>query len=498
FCDAGGTSNWQQIQTLVVFHNFSFSFHNNFTNMKVIEQSKVSPPPNSVPSPTILPLTFFDFPWFYCHPIHRIFFYHFPHPTHHFLQTTLPILKHSLSLTLQHFFPFSSNIIIPQNSQDAPYIRYLDTDSLSFTVAESSGDFNLLISDSQDAQNWHPLVPNLPPPSTEQNNTRVIPIMAIQVTVMPNSGFSICLTFNHVAADGKSLHHFMKFWASVSKNRANNNDISLEQSLSLHLDLPSHERDRVKDPKGLKQIYLEELQDFDSKNMEFTGLVRDSYVNKIRTTLVLSFEQVQKLKKWVAEKCKDSHGTQHVSTFVVTSSLIWFCMIKSEQNEGDYVDDLCYFVFLADCRDSPEFSLPKTYFGNCISSLIVAVKRDELVGKNGIVAAAKGIEKKIRDFKSNALLGAESLMSDYRDLSKPGTSLVIVAGSPKLAVYETDFGWGKPKKSDAVHLDSSGSISLSDCRDGGNGIEIGLALERSRMTDFISIFQEQLDNICSM
>jgi hypothetical protein len=91
---------------------------------------------------------------------------------------------------------------------------------------------------------------------------------------MPNSGFSICLTFNHIAADGKSLHHFMKFWASVSKNRANNkNNSSLEQSLSMPLDLPSHKRDRVKDPKGLKQIYLGELQDFDSKNLEFAGLV---------------------------------------------------------------------------------------------------------------------------------------------------------------------------------------------------------------------------------
>ncbi|GAU17027.1 hypothetical protein TSUD_105260 [Trifolium subterraneum] len=475
--------------------------------MKVIEQSQVSPPPNSVPSPTILPLTFFDFPLFYCHPIHRIFFYHFPHPTHHFLQTTLPILKHSLSLTLQHFFPFSSNLIIPKNSQDAPYIRYLNTDALSFTVAESLADFNLLISDSQDAQNWHPLVPNLPPSSTEQNNTRVIPIMAIRVTVMPNSGLSICLTFNHVAADGKSLHHFMKFWASVSKNRANNNDLSLKQSLPMPLDLPSHERDRVKDPKGLKHIYLKELQYFDSENLESTGLVRDSCVNKIRTTLVLSFEQVQKLKKWVSDKCKDSHGTQHVSsTFVVTSSLIWFCMIKLEESErksdqGDcvaVVEDLCYFAFHADCRDNAEFSLPKTYFGNCIASYCVVLKRDELVGKNGIVVASNGIEKKIRDFKSDALLGAESLMSEYRKLSKPGTSLVVVAGSPKLAVYETDFGWGKPKKSDAVHLDSSGSISLSDCRDGGNGIEIGLALERSRMTNFISIFQEQLDNICSL
>lgn len=484
--------------------NTNITHETKFT-MKVIEHSQVAPPPNSVPSPTILPLTFFDIPWFYCHPVKRIFFYHFPHPTHHFLQTTLPILKHSLSLTLQHFFPFSSNLIIPPNSLNTPpYIRYLDEDSLSFTVAESSADFNILVSDSQDAQNWHHLVPNLPPPRTEQDNIRVIPIMAIQVTVLPNSGLSICLSYNHLAADGKSLHHFMKFWASLSKAIAtNNNNLSLEYSPPL--DLPSHERDRVKDLKGLILVYLQELEDSESNDMEFAGLVQDSYVNKIRTTLVLSYEQVQKLKKWVTDKCKESYRIQHLSTFVVTSSLIWFCMIKSEEgdkksDQGDCVDvdDHCYFVFLADCRDSGEFSLPKTYFGNCLASYIVAVKRDELIGKNGIVVASIGIEKKIRDFKSDALLGAETLMSDYREISKPGKSVTVVAGSPKLAVYETDFGWGKPKKSDAVHLDSSGSISLSDCRDGGGGIEVGLALERSGMTNFINIFQEQLDNICSM
>ncbi|PNY12492.1 anthocyanin 5-aromatic acyltransferase-like protein [Trifolium pratense] len=512
--------------------------------MKVIEQSQVAPPPSSLPSPTTLPLTVFDNTWFYCrYPAKRIFFYHFPHPTHHFLQTSLPILKHSLSLTLQHFFPFSSNLIIPSDCQTEPYIRYLDTDSLCFTVAESSADFNLLISDSQDAKIWHSLVPNLPPPSTEQNNTQVIPIMAIQITIMPNSGLSICLAFKHVAADGKSLHHFMKFWASVSKNRANNkNNSSLEHSLPL--DLPSHERHTILNaPKDPKIIYLQETQDYVLEKVEFADLIPDVYPKNVRTCLVLSHEQVQKLKKWIVDKCIET--THYMSTFVVTCSLIWCCMVKSEQSDqGDVVDDLCNFLFFADCRGRPEFSLSKTYFGNCLASYIVVVKRDELVGNNGIVVAANGINRKIRDFKSDAALGSETLMLDYRelfipgksilvvagspkhavyetdfgwgkpkksdkvhhvsctislsdcrdggsgieiglalerDLTKPGTSLVVVAGSPKFAVYETDFGWGKPKKSDTVHLDSSGSISLSDCRDGGNGIEIGLALERTTL-----------------
>jgi len=105
---------------------------------------------------------------------------------------------------------------------------------------------------------------------------------------------------------------------------------------------------------------------------------------------------------------------------------------------------------------------------------------------------------KIRDFKNDALLGAETLISDYMESSKPGKFVVGIAGSPRFDVYETDFGWGKPKKSDAVHLDSSSSISisLSDCRDGGGGIQVGLVLEETQMANFIKIFQQELDQIC--
>ncbi|KAJ1395864.1 Transferase [Sesbania bispinosa] len=417
------------------------------STVKILDLCQVGPPPASLPS-TTLPLTFFDLPWLHCRPAKRIFFYHFPHPTHHFLQTTLPILKHSLSLTFQHFFPFAGNLIIPpQPHHHVPYIRYLPGDSVSFTVAESTADFNLLISDSpQDVRNWHPLVPTLPSPRTDDDGTRVIPLMAIQVTILPCYGLSICATFSHVAADGKSLHHFMKYWASVSK--ANGDLTPLEGTLSL----PFHDRDRVKDPKGLKLVYLRE-------SMKFEGFVRDVYTNKVRATFVLSHERVEKVKKWISLKCASSYasGTPHVSTFVVTCSLVWVCMIKSEQRNVNCVakgcDELCYMVFVADCRDSPEFALPSTYFGNCLASLIPAVKRGEIVGENGIVVAANAIGRKIRDFKSDAMGGAETLMSDFRELGKPGKSVLVVAGSPKLGVYETDFGWGNPKKSEAVHLD---------------------------------------------
>ncbi|CAJ1956464.1 unnamed protein product [Sphenostylis stenocarpa] len=460
--------------------------------VKTLEQSGVSPLPS--PSPTTLPLTFFDVQYFYCHPFQRIFFYEFPHPTHHFLQTALPILKHSLSLSLHHFFPYASNLIVPPQPH-LSHIRYLPGDSLSFTVAESTADFTLLTSDSpQDVRNWHPLVPTLPSPRAEQDGIRVFPLMAIQVTVFPNSGFSICLTFNHLAGDGKSLHHFVKFWASLCK--AGGDFASLETSLPL----PSHEKDKVLDPKGLKLIYFQELEHGESQSMEFSGLVRDLSTNKVRFTVVLTRQQIEKLKKWVSLKCASyDSGLLHISSFVVTCSLIWICMIRSEESKSDSLsqqsDEFCHLMFHADCRDRPEFSLSSTYFGNCLASFFVRIKRSELVRENGIVGAAEAIEREIRYFKSHPFRDAETLMSDYIELGKPGKSVLIIAGSPKLGVYQTDFGWGKPKKCAAAYIESSGSISLSDCREEKGGIEVGLALERTRMSKFTNLFEEKLCDI---
>ncbi|TKY48820.1 Coumaroyl-CoA:anthocyanidin 3-O-glucoside-6''-O-coumaroyltransferase 1 [Spatholobus suberectus] len=307
------------------------------------------------------------------------------------VQTALPILKYSLSLTLQHFFLFAANLIVPPQPR-LSHFRYLDDNSLSFTVAESTTDFTLLTSDSpQDVRNWHPLIPTLSPPRVEQHGTRVNPLVVIQVTVLPNSGFSICLTFNHLVGDGRSLHHFMKFWASLCKARG---DMA---SLGTPLSLPSHERDRVKDPKGLKLVYLQELENHESQSMELTTIMPDVFTDEVRSTLVLSREQVEKLKKWVSLKCvSNDSGLLHISTFEVTCSLIWVCMIRSEESRvnrvaQDSCDELCYLVFLADCRDSPEISLPSTYFGNCLASCIVSIKRHELVGENGIVEVAKVI-----------------------------------------------------------------------------------------------------------
>ena len=323
--------------------------------VKIIHQYQVSPPKASLPSSITITLSHLDLPWFHCPLVKRIFYYNFPHSTQHFLQTSLPILKNSLSLTLQHFFPFSSKIIFPPKPQ-TPHILYSQGDSISLTVCESKSNFNHLISNSpKDLTIAFPFVPLIPPPSILEDGTLCIPTMAIQITIFPNSGFTICISFRHEIADGKAFHHFIKFWSSLSKG-------NLECS---SLSLPSHKREIIQDPKDLKQSILEQLWNHPPKSLESTTSTNDhaaSRNNMVRHRFNLTRHQVENLKKWVLTKWQNiGLETFHLSTFVVACSLLWVCIvkIKSLDDFSDKVNiPMLYFIFVV--RKIQSFDI--TYF----------------------------------------------------------------------------------------------------------------------------------------
>ncbi|TKY65056.1 Coumaroyl-CoA:anthocyanidin 3-O-glucoside-6''-O-coumaroyltransferase 1 [Spatholobus suberectus] len=348
----------------------------------------------------------------------------------------------------------------------------------------------------RDVTDLHPFVTVLSPPRTLEDGTFLIPLRAIQVTVVSHSGFTICITFRHVAADGRAFHHFIKFWASLCKSKGDLGLASFEGSLAL----PLHNRDIIEDPKGLKPIFLQELWGSLPENVESKGLKHDIPSDMVRHTFVLSHDHVEKLKKWVSIKCKSlGLAIPHLTTFVVTCSLIWVCKVKSEETKVGTVlannDESYMLAFMADSRNRPEFSIPSEYFGNCLVCGNVAVKRSKLVGGNGILEASIAIGSEVRHLQIETFEGTETLMSNFREFATLGKHMTIIAGSPKLEVYETDFGWGKPKRSVVVHVDNSGSISLSDCRDKEGRIEVGLALQKIQLNKFSIILEQHLTEI---
>ncbi|XP_022760990.1 coumaroyl-CoA:anthocyanidin 3-O-glucoside-6''-O-coumaroyltransferase 1-like [Durio zibethinus] len=448
--------------------------------INVLEDSHVSPPPGSVPT-TSIPLTFFDTMWVSCCHMQRLFFYEFPYPTSHFMQNSLPNLKNSLSLALQHFFPFAGNLKWPPRPQ-RPYIQYTDGDSVLFVVTESTAEFKHLTGNGQIPRRGHELedlVPKLAPPSMCSDGDSFCkqqPLMAIQVSIFPYVGISIGVTFCHVAADGKAFGHFTKSWASICRSEG---DLTFVDNYP-----PDYSRDLIQDPRGIWSIFLKEMSNAETS----TRMNRN---DNVRITPVISKTQVEMLKKWIARKFVEENEKQdppRLSTFVVTTAVMWVCLIKLHLSKKTPDNGICRFLFPADCRD--RLRLPKTYFGNCLTPCIATARRNELTGENGIFVAANAIGREIQEFEKEPLKGIENWISSAKEVLKECEHLVSLAGSPKLRVYETEFGFGRPTKSEVVHIGSRGSISISESRDGEGAVEFGLSLAPYEFHKFNAIFEQ--------
>ncbi|MED6223788.1 hypothetical protein PIB30_077521 [Stylosanthes scabra] len=459
-----------------------------------IEKCQVGPLPGSIPSPKFVPLSFFDLPWLCCPTISckRIFYYDFPYPKTQFLEKVLPNLKQSLSVALQHFFPFSSNIIFPPKPQ-SPHILYNEGDTLSFIVAESTTNLNTLVSHTpKSVISLNDFVPILPSPRILEDGTMLISPMSIQVTILSNSGFTICCHYSHVVADGKAFHDFLKFWSSLCMQKENM--FSSHESL---LSFPSLGRDEISDPNEFKSIFLEKLWNMPLNRIGHANIVIPN--NMVRQTIVLRHDHIANLKKLVSMKCQSlSLGTSlHLSTFVVTCSLIWVSNIKSKLTQVGVEDEELYFLVLANCTYLSELKIPLTYFGNCLAAALAVIKRSKLEGQNNIFEAAIAIGSKVKELKSEPYKGVETLYSitSSNDATKISQRLLVITGSPKFGSYEIDFGWGKPKLNELLHVDSPGLFSLSPCRDIKGGVEVGIALNTSHMDKFNIILNELLTNL---
>ncbi|KAF8388278.1 hypothetical protein HHK36_026944 [Tetracentron sinense] len=437
--------------------------------IRVLEHCRVAPPPDSI-TQTSLPLTFFDLPWVRLHPVQTVFFYEYPNSNTHFIHSFLPKLKHSLSLTLQHFYSLAGNLIWPPESEK-PMILYVNGDSVSLTIAESNNDFyDLSGNHARNITESHPLVPPLPISDT------LASMLALQVTVFPNCGFCIGITIHHAAVDGQSSTMFMKSWASICR--------SGDSSLSPEL-LPFYDRTLIKDdPEGPEKVYSNPTRskaEFNSKSL--TVMDRKAPPNSVRSTFELSRADIERLRKRV-EKNKQTPPL-HISTFVLTCAYVWVCLVRADHLRKKRLR----FVVAVDCRARLDPPLPVTYFGNCIACHMVHAETSDIKGEDGLGIAVEGFSKVIRGLDNGVLI------STKKEIPAPSEEMEApfgIAWSNRFRVYETDFGCGRPTKAEMISIDKTGAMSLVESRDGTGGVEIGLALNKQEMEVFAASFANGL------
>ncbi|KAM3686204.1 hypothetical protein ACJW31_11G180000 [Castanea mollissima] len=422
--------------------------------VKVLDNCYLSPPPNSAPQ-TSLPLTFFDIPWLFFSPGQTLYFYEYPYSTSYFTSTAFPNLKHSLSLTLQQYYPFAGNLKSPPKP-GKPELVYTEGDKVQLTLAESNGDFNHL-----------------------------------SVTVFPNAGICIGLTHHNVACDGRTFNNFMKTWAWYYSLGPLGDYSSPIKSL------PCYDRSVIIDTCGLEAIFLKDWWNRNS-SQEIVAVGTQTNVdlsNMVRATFVMSLSDMERIKQWILAQCKRKNKSQpiHLSPSVLTCAFVWVCLLKTQVgvNEKCVGEEPIYFGFNAGGLTRLEYPVPTTYFGNCIGFGRGMAKMNELLEEDGIIVAAEVFGNTVKRLDKSFFGGAEKWISDWEVMY--GSQLhVMVSGSPKLDLYETDFGWGRPKKIEEISIDTTRAISLTESRDLEGGIEVGLALPKPEMDAFVTLYTEGL------
>ncbi|KZV41612.1 anthocyanin 5-aromatic acyltransferase-like [Dorcoceras hygrometricum] len=426
--------------------------------------------------------TFLDMPWLNFHSIRRLLFYQSPCSKSHFLETMVPSLTKSLSKTLENYLPLSGNLLYPLGS-GMPEFRYVSGDSVPVAIAESNeaSDFSYLIgNDSRIADEFYPFVPFLPEPRIDsESGFKIIPLLAVQITLFPGSGICIGVCNHHSIGDASSIVGFMKAWCSNC--RLGGDDESSAQIVPL----PVYDRSVIKDPLGLKNLFWNQLKDIKTEDVPITFPT-----NLVRATFVLQKEDIQRLKNLVLSKNPES---LHVSSFTVTAAYVWTCLVKAAAEEGEEVDpdETEYFAFAVDARARLNPPVSDNYFGNCLAVAKTASTHRRLKEADGFFTAVKLIgdliSKKVNN-RDEILSDVHTWFTDYMVLF--GKRLFSVAGSPKFNLYDMDFGWGNPKKHEAVSIDGGPSMSLSKSGQLEGALEIGLSLPKPKMDAFATFFDE--------
>lgn len=454
-------------------------------SVKVVEVCKVAPPPGSIGSakcPDSLPLTFFDLAWLRFPPVHCLYYYELSNPNTQFSHSLLPKLKHSLSLTLQHYAPFAGNLIWP-NDSSIPIISYVKGDAISLTVAESPADFyHLSGTDLCAATACHNLIPQL-----EISNERDS-VAALQITLFPNGGFCIGITTHHAVIDGKSAVLFIKAWAQICKNGGESSLLSSELK-------PLYDRTIINDPSRFAEIYAKQWEDSHGPNnrslkvWDFEVPLTES-VRGIFDLTRSDIEKLRQLMRTQMTKKKEQHNQAHISTFSLTMAYVWNCLVKAEEIAEN--KKIC-LIFGVDCRSRLKPTVPDTYFGNCIAPGITSsVEAKGLLSEEGFLVALNTIGETVKRLENGVLDGAEDWVSGIlNDFS--GGKIYTIAGSPRFEFHNTDFGMGRAKKVDISSIDRTGAISFMDSRNGDGGIQIGLVLKKHQMEAFASMFTKGLE-----
>jgi hypothetical protein len=378
----------------------------------------------------------------------------------HFIENLVDKLKHSLSLTLFHFYPLSGRLVT-QKTQDPPsYTIFVDrknSDGAKFIHST----LDITIKDILSPVDVPPIVQSFFDHHRAVNHDgHTMSLLSIQVTELVDGVFIGC-SMNHSIGDGTAYWNFFNTFSEIFQNGGDNL-------------LPiSHQPIHNKwFPEGYGPII----------NLPFKH--HDEFIRSHESPTMsewifhFSAESIAKLKA----KANEESTTTKISSFQSLSALVWRSITRVRQLSHDKKTS-CKMAINNRTRMEP--SLPKEYFGNSIYAVSTETTVGELL-ENDLGWAAwkihqtianyddKVVRRSLNDWLQSPIVFRIDFMVD------PYT--VLMGSSPRFNMYGNEFGMGKALSVRSGYANKfDGKITSYPGLEGGGSIDLEVCLSPNKM-----------------
>ncbi|KAG5048161.1 hypothetical protein AAZX31_04G039600 [Glycine max] len=380
---------------------------------------------------------------------------------HHFMENLLEKLKHSLSLTLFHFYPLAGRLVTHQTHDPPSYSVSVDcknSDGARFIYATS----DITISDILAPIDVPPILHSFFDHHKAVNHDgHTMSLLSIQVTELVDAVFIGC-SMNHVVGDGTSYWNFFNTWSQIFQSQSH--------ALGHEYDVPIHNRWFPKDcapPINLPFIHHDEI-------------ISRYEAPKLRERIFhFSAESIAKLKA----KANSESNTTKISSFQSLSALVWRSVTRARSPPNDQ-RTTCRLA--ANNRSRMEPPLPQEYFGNSVHVVSAETTTGELL-ENGIGWAAWKLHMAVANYNNGVVLQSLKVWLESPFVIQMGRFFdpycVMMGSSPRFNVYGNEFGMGKAVAARSGYANKfEGKVTSYPGREGGGSIDLEVCLSPENMT----------------
>ncbi|XP_034225256.1 uncharacterized acetyltransferase At3g50280-like [Prunus dulcis] len=337
-------------------------------------------------------------------------------------------LKHSLSLTLDIFYPLAGRLAITENEDDNTTSFSVDCNGAGAEFVHAVAD-GVTVADILDSV----LVPDdivhsffLMNGVLNYEGSGSKPLLAVQITELVDGIFIGC-TMNHSVVDGSSFWHFFNTWSEISRRGSTNCGKILQPP-------PAFGRDFL---NGIIDLPVR-LPNFQNK------IPKIRFLAPLLQQRVFHFSK-QKIAQLKA-KANAEMGTTRISSLQALLAHLWVSVTRNQRLETDQETQ---YKVLVGMRQRLQPPLPDQYLGNAVLfgiSRTVTMKAGEVLERGlGFVAwemnnmVALQTEEKLRSFLECWVQEPKLLTEDNM-----AANALVTSSSPRFNVNGNDFGWERP------------------------------------------------------